>query len=132
MNVIETYAQQFSELWMDENLFLPDGPEMCPAEGTRTLLEYARGSKDTFKHFKSIVVKQIICKTALVNGKEELHGVIDANIYFKVKQGEAIVPIIQVLHTKNNLITYLNSFWDLEKFKTMTDYHPELKEIFQL
>ena len=48
MNIIEKYAQQISELRMEPDLFLPDGIEICPAEGTRTLLQFAEGAKDWF------------------------------------------------------------------------------------
>ncbi|WP_274932782.1 hypothetical protein [Francisella tularensis] len=43
MNVIEKYIQLFTHLKMDESLFLPDCQELCPADGSRTLVEYARG-----------------------------------------------------------------------------------------
>ena len=49
MNVIEKYVQLFIELKIDESLFLSDGPELCPADGTRTLAEYAKGlPKDSY------------------------------------------------------------------------------------
>ena len=41
------------------------------------------------------------------------------------------MTMIQVLHSKNGIIHYLNSFWDFEYFTKLCEIHPELKKIFE-
>ena len=73
MNVIEKYVQLFTKLEMDESLFSPDGPELCPADGTRILAEYAHGlPKDSYQYIQKIKLKELICKNDNVDGQTEL------------------------------------------------------------
>jgi hypothetical protein len=130
MNVIEKHAQLFSELKIDKNLYWPEGIQMCPADGTRTLGDYAATSDQVFKHIDKIIVTQLISKKATVDGEEQLQGVMCADVFFRVKQGEAKVPVVHVLHSKNNLIIYMNSFWDFKKFNDLASTYPELKRVF--
>ncbi|QUE31375.1 hypothetical protein [Francisella philomiragia] len=132
MNVIEKYVQLFTKLEMDDSLFSPDGPELCPADGTRTLAEYAHGlPKDSYQYIQKIKLKELICKNANVDGQIELHGVARFKLYWKVNQGKAKMTMVQVLHSKNGIIHYLNSFWDFEYFTKLCEIHPELKKIFE-
>src|SRR3990167_7048280 len=130
MNVIEKYAQQLSELRLEENLFLPDGKQICPAEGTRKLIENVTGMQTWFEHVNKMSIHQIICKNWLDDGVNELQGVIIMDAFYKVKQGEAKVSAVQVLHARENKIVYMNSFWDLSKFKKLIAEHPELEKVF--
>ncbi len=132
MNVIEQYANQIATLNLDIRLFDPDGTQICPAEGTRRLIEFAEGCKTWFSFVDHIVCKQIISKTWKNHENEELlQGVIAFDVYYKVKAGEAKISAIQVIYANQaGKIIYINSFWDFSHFEKLIDEHPELKEVF--
>ena len=61
----------------------------------------------------------------------KLHGVARFKLYLKVNEGKAKMTMVQVLHSKNGIIHYLNSFWDFEYFTKLCEIHPEFKKIFR-
>jgi hypothetical protein len=81
MNVIEEYVRQVQALNLDVSLFDPEGTQICPAEGTRRLNEFAEGCKSWFSYIDHIICTQLICKTWKNNGVEELQGVAAFNSY---------------------------------------------------
>jgi len=131
MNVIEKYAKQVQELSLELDLFDPEGDQICPAEGTRRLKEFVQGCKEWFTFVDHIVCEKIICKHWKDEGFEQLQGVLSFETFYKVKSGEAKVSAFQVVYANNGKINYINSFWDLSKFKELMAEHNELKEVFR-
>ena len=133
MNVIERYAKLFSALKTDISMFDPDGPQSCPGDGVRTLSEFADGL-DSFnaKYVKKVVLKSVFFGTTELNGQAFEEGLMVAETHFKVKKGEAKLPIYQIVKYKGDKILAIHSFWDKEIFKSLREKHAELKDVFDI
>ncbi len=129
MNVIEKYAERLSQLNMDFSLFAPNAVEMCPREGVQGLKGFAESLKSWFPRLVKIEVKKIICKHVEINNKQELHGAIFLEVYYKVKTGEAKIDALHVVTAnEQEKILIVNSFWALSQYDDLAAVHPELKK----
>jgi hypothetical protein len=132
MNPIQDYAESLANKTVKAEIFNNTGLEVCPAEGTRPIKDFAASLSDWYRHVDHIEIINVICKTWSDGQHNELQGVINLKVYYKVIQGEAVVSATQVLSVdESNKISFLNSFWDLERFQTLANEHPELKQLFK-
>jgi len=81
MNVIEEYVDQLQKFNISTSIFEPNGTQICPAEGTRYLNEFAVGLKPWFSYVDHIICTQLIYKNWKNEKADELQGVAVFDVY---------------------------------------------------
>ena len=91
MNVVEEYADQVQKLNISPTIFDQNGTQICPAEGTRSLIEFAEGCKSWFTYIDHVVCTQLICKSwknkEVEEGKRRRQGEYEKVINRERRQG---------------------------------------------